>query len=50
MAVTESNITVRCAARQYNIPLTTLRDRVDGMVGVDVTRSGPGPILSCYQE
>ena len=48
VAVTENNMTVRGAARQYNIPLTTLRDRVDGRVGLDVTRSGPGPILSCY--
>ena len=41
---------VRTAAKLYDIPLTTLRDRVDNRISIDVTKSGPDPLLSQLEE
>lgn len=43
-AVKDSSISVNAAAKQYGVPLTTLRDRVDGRIGMEATRPGP-PLL-----
>ncbi|GFO23521.1 Dde superfamily endonuclease cenp b [Plakobranchus ocellatus] len=48
-AVKDSNISVNAAAKQYGVPLTTLRDRVDGRISIDTTRSGP-PLLLAEEE
>ncbi|KAJ8306069.1 hypothetical protein KUTeg_016614 [Tegillarca granosa] len=50
MSVIENNTPVYKAARQFGVPLTTLRDRVDGRVSIDTVRSGPNPLFSLEQE
>lgn len=34
----------------YNVPLTTLRDRVDGMISIYTAKSGPASLLSQEEE
>ena len=46
----ERGMAVRTAAKLYDIPLTTLRDRVDNRISIDVTKSGPYPLLSQLEE
>ena len=48
-AVKDSSISVNAAAKQYGVPLTTLRDRVDGRISIDTTRPGP-PLLLAKEE
>lgn len=48
-AVKDSSISVNAAAKQYGVPLTTLRDRVDGRISIDTTRPGP-PLLMAKDE
>ncbi|XP_059165358.1 uncharacterized protein LOC131947959 [Physella acuta] len=48
-AVKDSSISVNAAAKQYGVPLTTLRDRVDGRISIDTTRPGP-PLLLTQEE
>ncbi|CAL1530445.1 unnamed protein product [Lymnaea stagnalis] len=48
-AVKDSSISVNAAAKQYGVPLTTLRDRVDGRISIDTTRPGP-PLLMAKEE
>ncbi|XP_062582670.1 uncharacterized protein LOC134244417 [Saccostrea cucullata] len=38
------------AARQYNVPITTLRDRVLGNVDPETVKSGRSPLLDTLQE
>ena len=38
------------AAKYYNVPLTTLRDRVDNRISVDTTSSGPPPLFNQIEE
>lgn len=49
-AVKDSNISVNAAAKQYGVPLTTLRDRVDGRISIDTTRPGPPLLLAKDEE
>ena len=44
------NISVRKAAKMFGIPLTTLRDRVDGRVKVDSVRLGKSPKMAQDEE
>ncbi|KAJ8300381.1 hypothetical protein KUTeg_021900 [Tegillarca granosa] len=46
MSVIEINTPVYRAGRRFGVPLTNLRDRVDGRVSIDTVRSGPNPIFS----
>ena len=41
---------VKRAARIYNVPLTTLRDRVDGRIDPNNFRNGGSPVFSGYEE
>lgn len=49
-AVKENGIPVYRATREYAVPLTTLRDRVDNRVSVDCVKPGPEPVLSQLEE
>ncbi|RUS85568.1 hypothetical protein EGW08_006651 [Elysia chlorotica] len=49
-AVKDSSISVNAAAKQYGVPLTTLRDRVDGRISIDTTRPGPPLLLAKDEE
>ncbi|KAK0048493.1 Jerky protein [Biomphalaria pfeifferi] len=48
-AVKDSSISVNAAAKLFGVPLTTLRDRVDGRISIDTTRPGP-PLLMTDEE
>ncbi|KAJ8307379.1 hypothetical protein KUTeg_015463 [Tegillarca granosa] len=50
LAVKEQNMSVKRASRQYNVPETTLRQRILGRVSCDTTSSGTPPILSQEEE
>ena len=41
---------MRRAAIQYGVPLTTLRDRVDGRVSENCTRTGPQTLFTHEEE
>lgn len=43
-------LSVHGAAKQFQVPLTTLRDRVDGHISIDVVLSGPPPLFTQEQE
>ena len=49
-AVFEEGYSMRAAAKLYNVPFTTLNDRVNGRVAVDCTGPGPAPLLSKTEE
>ena len=49
-AVKENGVPVYRAAREYAVPLTTLRDGVDNRVSVDCVKPGPEPVLSQLEE
>lgn len=49
-SVLEEGIPVERAAKRYNVPITTLKDRVRGKVDIDTTRSGPRTVFSQTQE
>ena len=49
-AVKEEGTPVYRAAREYAVPLTTLRDRVDNRTSIDCTKSGPETLLSQLEE
>ncbi|XP_060572341.1 uncharacterized protein LOC132730435 isoform X3 [Ruditapes philippinarum] len=46
----EGELSVRKASKVYGVPMQTLRDRVLGHIEPDTTRSGPGPLLSEFEE
>ncbi|XP_053407615.1 uncharacterized protein LOC123547372 isoform X1 [Mercenaria mercenaria] len=48
--VKELGVPVRRAAKVFNVPEGTLTARVKNRVALDVTRSGPGPILTVEEE
>ncbi|XP_060079241.1 uncharacterized protein LOC132558659 [Ylistrum balloti] len=48
--VTEENMPVKEAARLFNVPGTTLRQRVIGAVDLETARSGPSPLLPAEEE
>ncbi|XP_052798487.1 uncharacterized protein LOC128230336 [Mya arenaria] len=50
IAVKEKGMSIRKAALSYDVPKTTLIDRLSGRVGIDVVRSGPVTLLSLEQE
>ena len=43
-------MSVHGAARRFNVPLTTLRDRVDGRVDVDSVSSGAPSLFTQEEE
>jgi hypothetical protein len=43
-------MSVHRASVVYNVPLTTLRDRVDGMISIYTAKSGPASLLSQEEE
>ena len=49
-AVLEEGHSIRGAAKLYNVPYTTLCDRVKGRVPIDSTKPGPSPILNQTEE
>ena len=38
------------AANYHDVPLTTLRDRVDNRISTDILSSGPSPLFNQIQE
>ena len=50
LVIKDKTLSVRRAAQQYNVPETTLRQRVLGRVDVDRTASGRFPIHSQEEE
>ncbi|KAJ8303360.1 LOW QUALITY PROTEIN: hypothetical protein KUTeg_019756 [Tegillarca granosa] len=48
--VNEKGVSVERAARSCGVPVTTLKDRVRGRVGIDVIKSGPDPLFSLEEE
>ena len=48
--VFEEGHSIRGAAKLYNIPYTTLCERVKGRVPIGTTKSGLSPILSQGEE
>ncbi|CAC5360072.1 unnamed protein product [Mytilus coruscus] len=49
-AVKDRGMAVHRASVRYNVPLTTLRDRVDGRIHIDTVKSGPAPLFSQEEE
>ncbi|KAJ8312994.1 hypothetical protein KUTeg_010367 [Tegillarca granosa] len=49
-AIKDKNVSVRKAAKLYDVQLTTLRDRVDGRCSVETVKSGPEPLFSQEEE
>lgn len=43
-------MSVHGAAKQFQVPLTTLRDRVDGQISIDVVSLKPPPLFTQEQE
>lgn len=46
----KEGMSVHDAAKQYQVPLTTLRDRVDRQISIDVVSSKPPPLFTQEQE
>ena len=46
----DEGLPVYRAAKEFKVPLTTLRDRVDNRVSIDCTKTGPEPLLSQIEE
>ena len=49
-AVVDNNQTVRGAARQFGVPVRTLRDRTMGMISGDTVKSGRAPVFELEEE
>ena len=49
-AVKGDGVPVYRAAREHDVPLSTLRDRVDSRVNVDCVKNGREPVLSEIEE
>lgn len=49
-SIQEDNISVRKASILYDVPLTTLRDRVDVRVSEETVKSSPDTLLSQEEE
>ena len=48
--IKEDNISVRKAAKLYNLLFTTLRDRVDGRICEETLKSGPETLFTQQEE
>ena len=48
--ISRTHIPVRKAAKMFGVPLTTLRDRIDGRVKVDIQKLGKSPKMSHDEE
>ncbi|XP_060566679.1 uncharacterized protein LOC132725560 [Ruditapes philippinarum] len=48
--VMQQGLPVERVAKRYNIPITTLKDRVKGRVHIDTLRSGPQTMFTQEQE
>ncbi|XP_053383877.1 uncharacterized protein LOC128550038 [Mercenaria mercenaria] len=48
--VVEQGLPVERVAKRFNIPITTLKDRVKGRVHIDTVRSGPQTMFTLEQE
>ncbi|KAJ8317134.1 hypothetical protein KUTeg_005038 [Tegillarca granosa] len=49
-AVKEDKISVHGAAKRFGVPVTTLRDRVDGRIHIDCCTIGAPPLFTLDQE
>ncbi|KAJ8305819.1 hypothetical protein KUTeg_016364 [Tegillarca granosa] len=49
-AVKEDKISVHGAAKRFGVPVTTLRDRVDGRIHIDCCTTGAPPLFTLDQE
>ncbi|KAL5010261.1 hypothetical protein ScPMuIL_012566 [Solemya velum] len=49
-AVTKRNYSCEKAAKEFGVPVTTLKSRVHGKVSLDNEHSGPKPILNAQDE
>ena len=49
-AVKDEGLPVYRAAKEFKVPLTILRDRVDNRVSIDCTKTDPEPLLSKIEE
>ena len=50
LAYKSGNVSLRGAARQYGVPVQTLRDRTSGKISIDVVKSGKAPVFSLEEE
>lgn len=50
LKIREDNISVRKAAKLYNLPLTTLRDRVVGRIDEETLKSGPETLFTQQEQ
>ncbi|XP_045190344.2 uncharacterized protein LOC123547372 isoform X6 [Mercenaria mercenaria] len=48
--VKELGVSVNKAAKIFDVPRSTLRDRVENRVSIDVTKNGTSPLLSADEE
>ena len=46
----DEGLPVYRAAKEFKVPLTTLRGRVDNRVSIDCTKTGAEPLLSQIEE
>ena len=46
----DEGLRVYRAAKEFKVPLTTLRGRVDNRLSIDCTKTGPEPLLSQIEE
>ena len=49
-AVLEDGLPVERAAKRYDVPITTLKDRVRGRIDVETVKPGPAPLFTQEQE
>ena len=49
-SVKENGMAVYKAAKMHRVLVTTLRDRVDNKISIDVIKSGPDPVLNLEEE
>lgn len=49
-SVMETGVPIKRAAKLFNVPVSTLRDRVNNKVSIDVTKTGPSPVLNREEE
>ena len=50
LGVKNNGLSVRLASKQFNVPITTLRDRVLGKIDAECISSGRPPLLSLDDE
>ncbi|KAH3771768.1 hypothetical protein DPMN_173095 [Dreissena polymorpha] len=50
MAVKDNQMSIRKSALYFNVPKTTLIDRLHGRISIDTVKPGPDPLFTLDQE